>query len=292
MISITPAEPGGLAAAGLLEASIAGAESNVAVHLARRGRSVEWMGFVGADPFGERILTTLRSQGVGTGYARTIRGARTGVMFKEPVGDGRAVHYYRSGSAGARLTAADVAALASARGRVIHLTGITAALSEGSLEAVQALLAADHGPSRITSFDVNHRPSLWPSEDNAARTLHASASHADLVFVGLDEAEKLWGCTTPDEVRRTLPRPTTLVVKNGAIGATAFERHGDGTEVTVFEPSPVVDVVDAVGAGDAFAAGYLDARLDELDIAACLKRGHTLAAAVLRSVLDTPEVMR
>ncbi len=292
MVSIVPAQPGGLAAASLLQASIAGAESNVAVHLARRGRRVEWMGLVGTDPFGERILTTLRAQGVHTTHAHTVLSAPTGIMFKEPVGDGRAVYYYRSGSAGALLTSGDVAHLASSRSRAIHLTGVTAALSESCRGALETLLSNDRERSGFTSFDVNHRPALWASEAQAAQTLHALASQADLVFVGLDEAELLWGCTVPEDVRLTLGAPGTLVVKNGAVGATAFTRRCDGTDSVTFSPSALVDVVDAVGAGDAFAAGYLDARLEGLDVAACLQAGHVIAASVLGSLLDTPEVGR
>src|SRR5690606_15202610 len=99
--------------------------------------------------------------------------------------------------------------------------------------------------------------------------------------VGLDEAQTLWGTSTPDEVRALLHAPDRLVVKDSDVGATEYSPDGE-----TFVPALKVEVLEAVGAGDAFAAGYLAATLDGLDAAGRLTSGHQRAALVLRSMSD------
>ena len=159
------------------------------------------------------------------------------------------------------------------------------------------MLAAELGPDVTVSFDVNHRPALW-TDGQAAPTLHRIASAADVVLVGLDEAGDLWGCATPEAVRDLLPDPARLIVKDGATAAHAFVRGGDGTDRTVVVPALRADVVEVVGAGDAFAAGYLAGLLAAEGTPAessgldderrALRLGHALAACTLQSVLDLP----
>ena len=137
----------------------------------------------------------------------------------------------------------------------------------------------------LVSFDVNHRSRLWPAEQ-AAPVLRDLANRCDLVFVGQDEAETLWGTTDPLAVRRLLPDPETLVVKDGAVGATAMCRDAE----PVFVPAPRVAVVEPVGAGDAFAAGYLAGLLRDLDPVRRLRLGHLVAAQALTSSGDNAPV--
>jgi 2-dehydro-3-deoxygluconokinase len=130
------------------------------------------------------------------------------------------------------------------------------------------------------SFDVNHRPALW-ADDVAARALDALARRADLVLVGRDEAERLWGTMDAAAIRDRFPDVPELVVKDGDVGATAFV--GD---LTVFEPAIRVDVVEAVGAGDAFAGGYLAALLSDAPVPERLQAGHARAALTLQTTGD------
>jgi 2-dehydro-3-deoxygluconokinase len=156
-------------------------------------------------------------------------------------------------------------------GRVLHLSGITAALSADCLGLMRELTTRRPGRP-LVSFDVNHRPGLWRDGDGPAVLLEL-ARGADLVFVGEDEA---WGLGGPEAVRAALPEPELLVVKQGATGATAF--HG---EHVTSVPALHVDVVAAVGAGDAFAAGFLSATLRGLPVRERLRHGHLMAAAAL-----------
>jgi 2-dehydro-3-deoxygluconokinase len=192
------------------------------------------------------------------------------------------VHYYRSGSAASAL---GPETLDDARGRsaaLVHLTGITPALSPSCRKLVETALGTPPGdrPHAI-SFDVNHRPALWP-DGTAATALRDLADRADITFVGLDEAQDLWGAgLEPADVRRLLKGPRILVVKDGGIAAHAFT---DGEACTV--PALRTDVVEPVGAGDAFAAGFLAGLLRGHDLRRALRLGHITASSALRVTGD------
>ncbi|MCP2258467.1 2-dehydro-3-deoxygluconokinase [Streptoalloteichus tenebrarius] len=261
--------------------TVGGAESNVACHLARAGLPVRWVGAVGADDLGEAVLAHLRSFGVDVTDVRIDPERPTGLYVKEPHADGSRMRYYRRGSAASALGPDLLAALDLSATRLVHLTGITAALSPSCHALSRAALAPRSG-GHLVSFDVNWRPVLWRDQD--ARVLTELANAADVVFVGEDEAEALWGTGDPERVRELLPAPTTLVVKQGARGATLVE--GDAL---VFQPALAVDVVEPVGAGDAFAAGFLAATLAGAEPTRRLRAGHLLAAATLCSHEDVAE---
>lgn len=135
----------------------------------------------------------------------------------------------------------------------------------------------------IVSVDVNYRAALW-SADTAAPELLSLCQLSDIVFVGLDEAQTLWGVETAADVRALLTDIPHLVVKNDAVGAVEF--HGD---TDTFVASPTVDVVEPVGAGDAFAAGYLSGFLRGLPSESRLQLGHDQAAQTLQTVTDLPQ---
>jgi 2-dehydro-3-deoxygluconokinase len=167
---------------------------------------------------------------------------------------------------------------------VVHLSGITPALSASCAALIDTVIdRVAAGPGTL-AFDVNHRAALW-APGAAASALLPLARRADLVFVGLDEAECLWHTATADDVRALLPEPTTLVVKDGDVGATEYRRAA-GADHRTFAPAIPTEVVEAVGAGDAFAAGYLAALLQGADAAARLQGGHQRAHLVLQSTSD------
>ncbi|MFJ2196590.1 sugar kinase [Streptomyces violaceusniger] len=193
------------------------------------------------------------------------------------------VVYYRAGSAAAAMSPALIPRERAWSGRVLHLTGITPALSADCRTLMRELTACAPGRP-LVSFDLNYRVSLWQREEDAERgpaVLLGLARGCDLVFVGEDEAEAVWGVSGPAAIRAALPEPAVLVVKQGGAGATAYARRPDGTDDVTFEPAPRVDVVAPVGAGDAFAAGFLSGTLRGLPVAERLRHGHLMAAAAL-----------
>jgi 2-dehydro-3-deoxygluconokinase len=280
MAMLTPADGGGLESAVTVLVDIGGAESNVVMHMAGSGLRVAWASRVGNDPFGRRILDRVGRAGVDVSLVDIDDTAPTGVYFKDPSASGTTVHYYRAGSAAARMSAEWVATVPFAETRMVNLSGITPALSASCAEMIAAVFSATAGTHTQVSFDVNYRPALWPIH-LAAPILAGLANQADIVFVGLDEAEVLWGTRSPQEVRQLLPRPGRLVVKNGAVGATEFLG-----ELETFVPPSAVSVIEEVGAGDAFAAGYLAGMLAGDSSSAALERGHRRAASTVGTRLD------
>jgi 2-dehydro-3-deoxygluconokinase len=280
MVLLTPADARFLGQAELLRLTIAGAESTVAQYLSNLGHQCAWVSRVGQDPFGQRIVSSLAAQGVDTSLVRYDMNAPTAVFFKDPAPDGSRVYYYRKGSAAAAMSAADVAAVPLAGARLLHLSGITPALSPACAATVDLLFDLARQAGIMVSFDVNYRPGLWPVEQ-AGPVLRGLADRADIVLVGRDEAETLWGASTAAETRELLDSCPVVIVKDSDVGATEF----NGESVT-FEPALKVDVIEPVGAGDAFAGGYLSGLLKGMTSAQRLKLGHRLAARALRSLDD------
>lgn len=285
MVLVTPTDPTSLEHADTVRLDIGGAESTVALYLAELGRPTAWVSRLGADSLGARVLALLRRHGVDTSWVRLVGDAPTGVYFKDPASDGTGVLYYRDGSAASTMEPGDLDDLPLAGVRIVHISGITPALSTSCRAMVDQLLDRLAGTGTIVSFDVNHRAALWSAAD-AADVLLDIAHRCDLVFVGLDEAETLWGTTSPHAVRELLGKHGTLVVKDGAVGATELTAGA-----TTFVPAPTVEVVEVVGAGDAFAAGYLDALLAGQLAEQRLIRGHQLAARALSSTSDFAPAM-
>jgi 2-dehydro-3-deoxygluconokinase len=280
MLLLVPDPPQTPDLAATFRREIGGAESNVAIHLARLGRRTRWHSAIGDDAFGRYVRGRIAAERVDCDSVRVHPGGRTGLYVKELGPDGTSVAYYRDSSAATTLGPDDLEPVLGRRPRIVHTTGITAVLSDSSAALVAELM--ERAPDEVLrSFDVNYRPALH--DQSSAQRLRELARQADIVFCGLDEAQALWGAQTVDDVRELLDGPATLVVKQGADGATAFR---DGR--LSYQAAPAVDLVEPVGAGDAFAAGVLDGVLDSADMADCLARGALLAGAALRVDGDLP----
>ncbi|WP_078860081.1 sugar kinase [Streptomyces rubellomurinus] len=297
MAVLLPDRPGPLEAVETFRLSVGGAESNVAGALAALGVPAAWISRVGDDGFGRRLLAELAARGVDVSAVSVDPHRPTGLYLKEvggatghrhDLGPGRSrLHYHRRGSAAAALSPALLADPATARllagARLLHLSGITAALSDDCLALLRALLA-ERRPGRLVSFDLNWRPALWRDRDPAV--LPPLLDAADVLLLGADEARDAFGTGDPATLRRRFPTPATVVVKDAARQVTALDR--DGTAVT--EPALAVDVVEATGAGDAFAAGYLAGTLRGLDQRGRLRLGHLSAACALTAPGDQAEL--
>jgi 2-dehydro-3-deoxygluconokinase len=251
-----------------------GAEVNVAVALARLGHRSAWAGGLGDDELGHAILAFLRGEQVNVSGARLDPGAPTGLYIKERRALGRLrVHYYRAGSAASRLRyeALDADRLLSAP--LLHLTGITPALSDAGRELVDRLTAAAVDRGVTLSFDANVRWRLIGERDPHA-LLRPALERADLLFCSTEEAELLFGSADPGRLGEALAglRARTLVVHHAA-RAFAVEASG----VTHAE-GHAVTALDTVGAGDAFVAGFLSGGLRGWDTAGCLALAHACGA--------------
>lgn len=266
-------EIGSLRHATDLALGIGGAESNVAIGLRRLGVDASWLGRVGDDPLGERVQREIRAEGVDVRCV-VDADAPTGLMLKErPSASSTAVFYYRAASAGSRLSPDDLPEGWVEEADLLHVTGISALISASARDCVaEAILRAKNAGVRV-SFDVNYRSALAsPAADDELRAL---AARADIVFGGDDELQFLRPGHSAEAAARHLIDEGCgeVVLKRGADGATAYV-DGD----VVHSPGFVVDVVDTVGAGDAFVAGYLSGLLAGLDPPSRLARANACGA--------------
>jgi 2-dehydro-3-deoxygluconokinase len=278
MAVVTPVKAQALSEAEDCLLGFGGAESNVAAHLAEFGYRSAWASRLGTDPFGDRITEGLAARGVDVSRVIRDKASTTGVYFKDPdLGRGARTLYYRAGSAASRMSPGDSRSWLLEQTSWIHTSGINPALSSSCSELTEQLLTRAHATGYKVSFDINYRPALWSVGVAGPRLLELAAM-ATVVFVGLDEAETLWGCATAEDVSALLPAPRHVVVKDSAREAVEFVREpGKGRQVFRV-PAHRVDVVEAVGAGDAFAAGYLAGLLRGDEPAGRLALGHSFAA--------------
>jgi 2-dehydro-3-deoxygluconokinase len=249
---------GGLAHQHDFQLGIGGAESNVAIGVARLGGRAAWIGRVGADSLGVRVLRELRAEEVDV-RAVVDDTARTALMVKERPTSARAhVWYYRGDSAGSRLAPDDIPPGLIESAHVLHVTGITPALSDSAARAVDAAIEIARSAGVAVSFDVNHRSSLWHGAQ-ASAVYRDIAGRADIVFAGVDEAQLIVAGESPERLAAEIADlgPRDVIIKLGASGCHALI---DGVEYRV--PAIEVDAVDTVGAGDAFVAGYLSELLN------------------------------
>jgi 2-dehydro-3-deoxygluconokinase len=253
---------GPLAHADSLSMSIGGAETNVAIGLQRLGCSTAWVGRVGEDSLGTLVVRELRAEGIRV-HAHVDPSAPTGLMLKERrTPASQQVWYYRSQSAGSKLAQSDIPRDLVANARVLHVTGITPAISKSAADSVDWAIECARAAGTVVSFDVNYRSRLWQA-GKAEDTLRDLARRADIVFAGEDEAALIVGAGGDDmDLARRLSSlgPSQAIVKRGAKGCTAVI---DGVEYR--QQAVPVDVVDTVGAGDAFVAGYLAELLGGVD---------------------------
>ncbi len=278
LIGLVAAEHRPLADARDYRAYVVGAESNVAIGLARLGVGTAYVGRVGDDGFGTMILRRLRAEGVDVAGVTVETGAPTGLLIREvrPLIASN-VLYRRTGSAGSRVDPDDLVRAGGLRGaRWLHLTGITPALSPSAASAVEAAVDAARSSEAIISFDINHRRRLW-SDEAAAPVLGRLARRADIVLGDPAELALVAGGDSADQ--RLIDAGISLVVtKRGEKGARALDRSGHAAEVPAFTVS---GAIDPVGAGDAFCAGFIAARLDGSDLETALRWGNACAAACI-----------
>lgn len=275
-----------------------GAESNLSVALTRLGNHVTWFSQLGADAFGRMIATELRGEGIDV-RAKTIDDAPTGLMVKTSgLAGTQDVTYYRKDSAAARISDSDIPENLFAGADLFHTSGITLAISKSARETcLVALKKAQQEQVRI-SFDINHRTRLW-SQEEAAPYYRQAFSYADVVFAGRAEAALVTDLdpqSDPQDLLAALQNLTKgyVVLKEGEEGSWTLLNNE-----LIHVPAIPITAVDTVGAGDGFAAGFIDAFLksETLDLASCLEAGNRVGAFACLNSGDwegypTPEQLR
>jgi 2-dehydro-3-deoxygluconokinase len=280
-----------LAAARNIDIHVAGAESNVCGALAGLGRRCGWVSRLPDNPLGQLVLRRLREQGIDLGAVRMTPHGRVGVYFVELAATPLPIRvtYDRAASAFSTFSIEEVPWDYLLDTRVLHLTGITVALGRSCHGIVAEAIARAKERGVVVSFDVNYRAQLW-SESDAAAALRPLVRDADLLLCGRKDALRVFGASGDgdpllDQLQE-ISGARHIVVSREEHGAIA---RSDGR--TLHQPAIPVEVIDRIGAGDAFAAGVIDGLVDG-SIDAGLATGSALAAIAMTLHGDTAVATR
>lgn len=262
-----------------LDVNVGGTESNLAIGLSRLGKKVAWWSRLPDNPLGRHVAQTLRTFGVDVSGVYWQPGARLGTYFIEFGSAPRPtqVIYDRANSAASQMQPDDFDWSLLQHTRRLHLTGITPALSQSCLTTVRRAIAEGNAAGVQVSFDLNYRAKLW-TWDECRPIMDELAAQCQLVIGALRDAQSLVGAALPGEVlvRQLYERwqGAVVVLTKSAEGSIAFDGH-NLYYVPAFRG---VQVVDRIGAGDAFDAGLLCALLDGQSLPDALRYGNAMAA--------------
>lgn len=288
MVLFQPFQGESLRFAPLFSRTVAGAESNVAIGLARLGKKIRWISRLGEDPFGDLILSTLAGEGVDVSCVKRDADAPTAVFFKDykPLLSDPVVYYYRQGSAASHLSPQSWTASWFSQARHLHVTGITPALSDSAYELTLVAMKRAREQRMTISYDPNLRRKLWSAEE-ARQRLRSLIPYCDYFLPGRDELEFIWGAEALDVLAHKVLSlgPKMVAIKLGAQGSIGYTEHGSVQEDGIY----VERVIDTVGAGDAYAAGLLSTLLEH---EAELQESHNIPSSkLLQKMLHTANVM-
>ena len=291
MLLLVADRPGSLEDAEAFHKRTAGAETNVAIGLARLGLKVGWASRLGTDMMGRYLIKTLSGEGIDCSRVVCDPTQTTGFQFKGRVLDGSdpPVEYHRKGSAASHMGLSDIDEAWLLSARHLHATGVFAALSASTLPAARHTMDLMRAAGRSVSFDPNLRPTLWTTPELMRASINDLATRADWVLPGLEEGRFLTGEATPEGIAGFYRRrgASRVVVKLGSEGAyfdSAFACEAGTGYVPGF---PVAEVVDTVGAGDGFAVGLISALLAGLSLPAAVKRGAWIGARAVQVLGDS-----
>ena len=288
MLLLVADEPGPLENVSVFHKRTAGAETNVAIGLARAGLKVGWASRLGADSMGRALLAAMEREGIDCSHVISDPAQRTGLMFKGRTADGSdpPVEYHRQGSAASRMAPADIDEAWLRSARHLHATGVFPAISGTALQAAVRSMDVMRAAGRTVSFDTNLRPMLWPSTEAMRSAINDLASRADWVLPGIEEGAVLTGETTAEGVAHFYRArgAKLVVVKLGPAGAY-YDSDVAGTGMVA--GFPVKKVVDTVGAGDGFASGVLSALLEGRSVPDAVRRGAWIGARAVQVLGDT-----
>jgi 2-dehydro-3-deoxygluconokinase len=282
MALLDPTTDGRIAAGMKFSLRLAGAESNFAIALQRLGVQVTWVSRLGGDALGDVVYRALEEEELDLSHVRRDS-APTGLFFKWRSGGKSSVLYYREGSAASQLEPDDVPDDALEGAGLVHLTGITMALSDSARRTVVDVARRARMRSIPVIFDPNYRTALWSGPKEAATAHEEVLGFVDWYLCGLEEGNLLWGTADESELFDALNRKgLRAVIRVGREGALIH----DGTSMTTVAPDRLEQVHDEVGAGDAFAAGFAYGLLNDWPSIDCTRAGNTIAARALRGTGD------
>ncbi|MDD2882375.1 MAG: sugar kinase [Rhodoferax sp.] len=287
MMLLVADQPGPLEQAKAFHKRTAGAETNVAIGLARLGLKVGWASRLGTDSMGRYLLAAMAGEGIDCSHVVCDAGQKTGFQFKGQVSDGSdpPVEYHRAGSAASHMGLGDIDETWLLSARHLHATGVFPAISATTLPAARKTMELMRAARRTVSFDPNLRPTLWATPEKMREAINDLATCAHWVLPGLEEGRFLTGEQTPEGIASFYRQrgANLVVVKLGSDGAF-YDGEGGSGYVAGFT---VAEVVDTVGAGDGFAVGVISALLEGLSVPDAVKRGTWIGARAVQVLGDS-----
>jgi 2-dehydro-3-deoxygluconokinase len=230
-----------------------GDSSNFAIAAARQGARVGYLSALGDDPYGRLLRQLWADEGVDHRGVKTDPAAFTAIYFVTHGPKGHEFHFFRAGSAASRITPADLPRERIARAKVLHLSGISLAISPQACDTGYAAIECARAAGVQVSFDTNLRLKLWPL-DRARAVMTDVMKRCDICLPSMEDVAAITGLTDPDAlVDHCLALGARIVAlklgAEGALVATATERH----RIAPFACRPV----DATGAGDTFGGAFV-----------------------------------
>lgn len=286
MVLFYAEEYGSLSEVNHFKKGLAGAEVNVGIGLSRLGHEVAYLTKLSTDEMGDYIYQEFEKEKLASEYVLRDKTFPAGIMYKNKVKDGDpTVMYYRKGSAASKITKADIDRIDFSELKLVHLTGIPAALSPEFREACFYLVQRAKENNCFVTFDSNLRPSLWESKELMIETINELAFLSDVFLPGFEEGRILTGLPTLEEIADYyLDKGVQhVVIKNGATGAFVKSQNRESQNVAGFKAEKVIDTV---GAGDGFAVGMIDGLLRDLPITEATENANAIGAIQVQDASD------
>lgn len=254
MITMNPMAKGPLRYVNQFERKVGGAELNFAIACARLNLDTTWVSRLGKDEFGRYIFNFVRGEGVDVSNVRLMENYPTSINFKQINEDGSGkTFYYRYHSPILSMEPEDFQDELFEDISLIHLTGVFMAIDKKNVEIVYKILEIAKRKNITVSFDPNIRLKLWTMEE-ARKAYNNVFPYVDILLTGLDEIEMITGFSEEVALEKfaSAYNISDLVIKDGGNGSKLYK---NGTWIT--KEAFDVDVIDTVGAGDGFDAGYV-----------------------------------
>lgn len=279
MIAMCPQEKGPIIFCDTFKRKTGGAELNVAIGCARLGLKSGWISRLGNDDFGRYILKTVRGEDIDTSEVELVDGHPTSVYFREVLSDGSSrSFYYRENSPTSTMKSEELNEEYFKQSKVLHITGVFPSITKNNQEIILEAVKLAKKHNLTVSFDPNIRLKMWTKEE-AKAYIEKLLPDVDILLVGDEEIEILLGETTMEDAIKTFHGYgiDKVIVKKGAKGALG----SDGKNVYEVDAIKPKALVDTVGAGDGFAAGFLTAFCEGKTLEECVKFANAVGSLVV-----------
>lgn len=279
LIAMVPQQKGPIIFCNTFDRKVGGAELNVAIGCSRLGLKSGWISRLSNDDFGRYIMKTAKAEGIDTSEVKLVEGYPTSVCFREILSDGSSrSFYYRDKSPTSTMKADELNEEYIKNSKVLHITGVFPSINNNNREVVFEAVKLAKKNNLTISFDPNIRLKMWTKEE-AKGYIDQLLPFVDILLVGDEEVEILLGKTSIDDAISTFHDKgiKTVVVKKGAKGAIG----SDGVNRYDVEAIKPKALVDTVGAGDGFAAGFLTAMLKGESLEDCVRFANAVGSLVV-----------